>query len=597
MARPPLRIAAELAAVGLIAAIALSFGINSAGMASGYVDPLLHAGAQDEAVYGHAAARMVRTGNWMTPIFLDRFMLNKPPLLMWAGAASMRLSRIAPLALRMPVLASGVLCCVLVYWWLRRSRSMAAGIAGVLLLLGTPVFQSISRKFMTDAPLTLFVVAAMFVVALDPRWERRGTAIAFGAFSGAAVMTKSAAGLLPLLIAAVYWILAGSKERPPLRKVLAAFAVAVLVAAPWHIYEFVVHKDWFVAEYVRFQLLGSGVTAPSRYTEDTNFWFYFRTLLRTDPILLASWMTGLPWMVGAWKRSNHARSSSLWQKSLPHGRGSVTCTPTEPRASASGPFGVFPQTASQARLLVAWFLTSALCLGAFGTRAAYYLLPLLPALVLMSVEFSPLLRGRLAWLACAILIVAFGVKIWAGDAEWGLDYGAKTVPAASALDNYSRLRRTNELLIVSPDDEFYASVVDLPRVRYVYLSPLDATKTSEFFYRLGMILSNEEFCALGRLLPVYERRLRAWTLPEGLQPEATLIDSGAVSKLAELIRCSPDRDFMIPEELREIAVGAGAGTHRATETQSGKFFLLSKNSSRRPEGSIAPGTVLQDQLR
>ncbi len=61
----------------------------------------------------------------------------------------------------------------------------------------------------------------------------------------------------------------------------------------------------------------------------------------------------------------------------------------------------------------------------------------------------------------------------------------RSAPAAVALDQYSRLRRTNELLIVSPDDEFYASVVDLPKVRYVYLTPLDASKTSEFFYRLG----------------------------------------------------------------------------------------------------------------
>jgi hypothetical protein len=542
VARTPLTVAAELAAVGVIGAIALGFGIQGAGIASGYVDPLLHAGAQDEAVYGHAAARMARSGHWLTPIFLDRFMLNKPPLLMWAGAAGMRLFGINPLALRLPVLAAGVLCCVLVYWWLRRSQSIAAAFSGVVVLLGTPVFHSMSRRFMTDALLTVFVVAAMFVVAVDPRWERRGTALLFGVLSGAAVMTKSAAGLLPLLIIAVYWVLAGSKERPPLRKVWAAFAVAALVAAPWHIYEFVVHKDWFIAEYVRFQLLGSGVTAPSRYTEDSNFWFYLRTLLRTDPLLLVLWLTGVPWLVIAWKRSNHL----------------------------------------QARLLATWFLTSALCLGAFGTRAAYYLLPLLPAIVLMSVEFSPLFRGKLAWIVCVALIVVFGVEA---------DYQAQAVPAASALDNYSRLRRTNELLIVSPDDEFYASVVDLPKVRYVYLTPLDATKTSEFFYRLGMILSGAEFCSLGRLLPTYEERLRAWKLPEGLQPEATLIDSGAVAELAGLIRCSPDRDFMIPEALRDLAAGAAAATHTATDSQGGKFFLLSRNSNHRPEGSIAPGAL------
>ena len=554
MARHQTTIAVELAAVGAIAAIVLCFGIQSVGMASGYVDPLLHAGAQDEAVYGHAAARMVRTGHWMTPVFLERFMLNKPPLLMWAGAASMRLFGIAPLTLRLPVLAAGVLCAMLIYWWLRRSQSIAAAASGVVLLLGTPVFFSISRKFMTDALLTLFVVAAMLVIAADPRWEGRWTAIAFGALSSAAVMTKSAAGLLPLLILMVYWALAGATERPPLRRIALAFAVATIVAAPWHIYEFVVHRDWFLAEYVRFQLLGSGVTAPSRYTSDTNFWFYLRTLLRTDPILLAVWVTGLPWLVIAWKGPNKV----------------------------------------QARLLAAWFVTSALCLGVFGTRAAYYLLPLLPALVLISVEFSPLLRGKLAWLMCAILIVMLGVKTWEGDAMWGLDYGANSVPSATALDNYSHLRRTNELLIVSIDDEFFASVLDLPKVRYVYLTPLDATKTSEFFYRLGMILSDQEFCSLPRLFPIYEQRLHAWKLPLDLHPEGTLIDGGSVSKLPEIIQCSPDRDFMLPESLRETAMSAAAGTHAATETQDGRFFLLSRNSGRRPAGSIAPGTVARD---
>ncbi len=146
------------------------------------------------------------------------------------------------------------------------------------------------------------------------------------------------------------------------------------------------------------------------------------------------------------------------------------------------------------------------------------------------------------------------------------------------------------------DDEFYASVIDLPKVRYVYLAPLDPSKTSEFFYRLGMILGSQQFCSLNALTPTYEQRLRAWKLPEDLHPEGTLIDSGAVSELAELIRCSPDRDFMVPEDLREVARAAAANSHIATETQSGRFFLLSNNTSRRPEGSIAPGTVVQGQL-
>jgi hypothetical protein len=536
-----------------MAAIALGFGIRGAGLASGYVDPLLHAGAQDEAVYGHAAAHMARTGHWLTPVFLDRFMLNKPPLLMWAGAASLRLAGISPFALRLPVLVSGVLCCLLVYVWLRRSHSVPAAFSGVVLLAGTPIFHSIAREFMTDTLLALFVLAAIFLVVSDPRWERKLSSIAFGALAGAAIMTKSAAGLLPLLMLAVYWALAGAPDRPPVRKVLLSLAVAVLVAAPWHLYEFLAHRDWFVAEYVRFQLLGSGLTAPSRYNGDNNFWFYLKTLLRTDALLLALSLASVPWLVLAWKRSNRV----------------------------------------QARLLAAWIVIACLCLGIFGTRAAYYLLPLLPALALASVEFSPLFRGRTAWAACAALIAVCGVKVWAGDATWGLDYAPKAAPAASALEAYAHLRRANELVIVSPEDEFYASVLDLPKIRYLYLAPLDATKTSEFFYRLGMIVSAEQFCSLEALMPVFEQRLRAWDLPENLHPEGTLIDGGAISKLAQVIRCSPDRDFMIPESLREIAVGAGASTHTAGAAQSGRFFLLSNHSIRRPDGSNAPGTLVR----
>ncbi len=109
-----------------------------------------------------------------------------------------------------------------------------------------------------------------------------------------------------------------------------------------------------------------------------------------------------------------------------------------------------------------------------------------------------------------------------------------------------------------------------------------------------MIVSDQEFCSLDRTLPVYEQRLRVWKLPENLHPEATLIDSGSASKLAGIIRCSPDSDFMIPESLRDIAMPAAAATHTPSEAESGKFLLLSKRSRRRPEDSIAPGTVGRD---
>jgi 4-amino-4-deoxy-L-arabinose transferase-like glycosyltransferase len=240
------RIAAEIAIVSVLSIAALAFGVGSVGISGGPSAQILSFGAMDEAVYGHAAARIVRTGHVATPIFLDRLLLNKPPLLMWAGAASMWLFGISPLALRLPVVLAGAACCVLVYIWLRRSRPPTVALAGVVLLLGTPLFHTVARRFTTDVLLTLFLVAPLVVLLRDARLERRWSVMWFGVLSGAAIMTKSAAGLLPLLVLFGYWLVAGKESRPAVRRLVMACAVAAAVAAPWHVYQFIVHREWFV---------------------------------------------------------------------------------------------------------------------------------------------------------------------------------------------------------------------------------------------------------------------------------------------------------------------------------------------------------------
>jgi hypothetical protein len=546
-------IIAELACVALIAAAAFGFRLRDAGIASGYVDPILHATAQDEAVYGHAAANMVHTGHWLTPRFLDRFMLNKPPLLMWAGAASMRLFGVNRVALRLPALVAAVLSCLLVYYWVRRSLPLPAAFSAVLLLLGNALFHSMGRKFMTDIVLTVCIVGAMVTVALDPRFQRWASAGVFGVLSGAAILTKSAAGLVPLLILMIYFFLLRPESRPAPSRIVIAFAAAFAIAAPWHLYQFLMHGDWFLAEYVNFQILGSGVTAPSRYSSDSSVAFYAQRLFETDPVLLLLCCFGLYCIGLAWSRAGEE-----WE----------------------------------ARLLTAWCLGSVAVLLAFGTRVAYYLLPLIPAMVLVSVRFSPLFRGRWSMVMCALLTLAFAVKIWRVGAPWALDYQHETVPSASALLKYSQLRRANDLIIVAPDDEFFSATLDLPKLRYVYPGILDPTKTSNFFEQLGVNLSPHDFCNLPALLPVYEQRLATWREAdtEGL---GSLILADGEADVSQIIQCSPTSDFFLPDAMRELALQSGGRAHSAMPTEGGRFFFLARTSARRPDSQHASGAIIE----
>ena len=538
--------------VGLISAAVLSFGIQGAGIASGYVDPILGAGAQDEAVYGHAAAAMVRTGSWLTPMFQGRFMLNKPPMLMWLGALGMSAFGIGPLALRIVPIGAAIVCCVVVYAWLRRSLSMLAASSGVLLLLGNSLFHSMARKFMTDMLLTSLITTAVFVLSLDPRFVRIRDAVAFGLLCGAAILTKSAAGLIPLLILIAYCFAAGAGDRPRAGRVLIALAAAAAVAAPWHVYQFLAHRDWFMSEYIRFQLLGSGISAPSRYTTESNLGFYAWRLVALSPSLLAMC----------------AVSASFWKRHADE---------------------------SQARLIAVWCIAAFVCPLAFGTRVAYYLLPLMPAMAVAAVQLSPLFQGRWVSAMFSVLIVSFGVKVALSDATWGLDYRRESVPASAALKKYAQLRRTNDLVIVAPDDEFYASVLDLPKVRYAFLGNVDATKTAPFFYWLGVNVSTSDFCKLEALRPEYSQHLAAWGLRDA-KAIGSIVTGASDSDLSAIVRCSPGRDFFLPESMRDAALQASTLTHDAPAAENGRFFLLAKKSIRREDNTPQPGAIIAARI-
>ena len=157
-----------------------------------------------------------------------------------------------------------------------------------------------------------------------------------------------------------------------------------------------------------------------------------------------------------------------------------------------------------------------------------------------------------------------------------------TVKSAASLKRYCQRERSNELILVSPDDEFYSAILDLPKVRYCHFaSAVDPAKVSSYMYDLGLILTAEQFKELPRRQEIRGRRLRAWGLADDA-PVGTVIVVESMEELTDLIRSSPQRDFFLPEPYRQELTSAGdLADHQPTAGEAGRFFLLSKTSSRR----------------
>src|SRR5712692_7290843 len=240
----------QVVAVFLLALVGLGAGVERIRIASAFTDPSSAVRAQDESTYAHSAIQIARSGDWMTPKFLGRFYMQKPPLLMWLTALSVKSFGLSLLTLRLPVLLAASLAVTLVFVWVRQAGSAWAGAAAAILLVSDSLWHRYARICQTDALVAAWIVAAVSCLAQDPRLAGRIPFLCFSVFTAAALMTKNIAGLLPLLILLVFRVLMRGDQRPALRRIVQACLLAGAVALPWHLYQVLLHRRWFCAEYV-----------------------------------------------------------------------------------------------------------------------------------------------------------------------------------------------------------------------------------------------------------------------------------------------------------------------------------------------------------
>src|SRR4051794_40076694 len=201
-----------LCAVALLALACLLVRAARVGLAGDYIDPISKITAQDEALYAHSAIAMARHGDWLTPRFMGRFAIYKPPLLIWGAAISTRILGVSRLALRLPGAILSALAVGLLFLWAAEIAGWQAGAIAAALLLSNHLWYSLSTLCITDALLVAFYVAALYALFYDPWLESPAAIWGWAGSVAAATLTKGIAGVLPLGVLGLYWLAARPKE-------------------------------------------------------------------------------------------------------------------------------------------------------------------------------------------------------------------------------------------------------------------------------------------------------------------------------------------------------------------------------------------------
>jgi 4-amino-4-deoxy-L-arabinose transferase-like glycosyltransferase len=463
-----------------------------------WLDPIGKVDAQDEAMYASSALHMAGHGNWLTPLYQGRFALYKPPLLAWLAGAFARIGGGSAFVLRLPVMLFAALTACLVFAW---RGDLAGGLVAVMLLVSNRLWFVLSSLCLTDGLLTAFLAFAAFCLWADPRLESPRARHSFVLATAASILVKSVAGLLPLFVLLVFRFIARPENRAPWRRIgWVVLGTAVLVL-PWGLYQLAVHPRWFWNEFVLSEVLTYGVSSPIQTTQENQVWFYLKRLFLMDPPLALLSAAALPGLWRAWRRGENS-----------------------------------------AAVLLAWI---GVVLGVaffWSYRNVTYLAPAIPALALAGSRVLPPKP------VAAVLLAVLAVKIAFPAEPWGIGLRPGVLhPSVTLLDDYARLHRNRELILVDPFDGFYSAVLPLPKVRYCFVSlagvppqpPLD-------LHHLGIVVTAEEFADMDRLPPLWRARLREWGL-DSTEPVATAIVARSGDEVARLVAGHPGADFLLPD--------------------------------------------------
>ncbi len=487
------------AAVFLIVFLAFSFNLWDISIASGWIDPFLHLGAQDEAAYTHAAIRMGLQGNWLNPTLLGRYVFEKPPLLIWLSAISMKILGIGSFTARIPAVLAGALIATICFAIGRATRSTVAGAGAALLCLSNQLLFTMSRHNMTDIVLAATTLIALAALIRDPALARRGPCVLFMLAIAAGVLTKSIAGVLPAIAALLFAAVATQRPLAQLRRTALLTGGAILLACPWFVYQIMAHRQWFEAD-VYFQIVKVGVES-SRSSMPGHIQFYLWRFLYAGPLTLLLSVSAVPALIAESRRRDPL-----------------------------------------ALVLLCFLTVLTAALLCFRFESETYITPLVPVAIVIAATRSPLLARRVAVPICALIVIAFIVKAANPSQAWGLSYeSGSTVPASAVLSSYCEERRGNGLYILDVQDQFYALALPLPQVRYGWLDPSgEIPKIRPHLAYLGIV----QDAAATSETTLYAARLRAWGV-NNPEPLGTAITAKTIQDLVALVLAHPDSDFLI----------------------------------------------------
>ena len=191
----------------------------------------------DEGAFTEATREMLESGNYVTPYRDGEPRYDKPVLIYWLQAASVKLLGLNELALRLPSALAATLWAWAIYRFGRERLDATAAVVAVLVMANVLQVGIIAKAATADAVLNLFLALAFFDIYRYAAAPARGPLVRAYLWMGLGFLTKGpVAVFFPFVVSFLYFLSLG-RFRDWLRALTSplGWALFLAVAVPWYV--------------------------------------------------------------------------------------------------------------------------------------------------------------------------------------------------------------------------------------------------------------------------------------------------------------------------------------------------------------------------
>ena len=202
----------------------------------------------DEGAFSEATREMLKSGNFLTTYLDGSLRFDKPILIYWLQALSVKLFGLNEFALRLPSAIAGLLWAFAIYLFSKKVFNEKVAFFATLFMLSSLQINLIAKAAIADSLLNLFITTSIFAIWLYLESKKIKYLYASFALIALGALTKGPVAIMVPLVSLFLYMLIKKELKEFFRIIFNPIGILIFltIAAPWYILEYLEQGQKFI---------------------------------------------------------------------------------------------------------------------------------------------------------------------------------------------------------------------------------------------------------------------------------------------------------------------------------------------------------------